>query len=79
MDSADWFQSQLEAELKEVRAYQVHGAGFYEVGFSLAGDTDGSVRRARISDNLIYSNPQIGDQVWIEILMGNVARVVRRG
>ena len=75
MESGTFFHSETAATLKEVRPYDVHGARFVEIGFSFSGDPSTSVRRARISDNLIYANPRPGDRVRVEVLMGNVSRV----
>ncbi len=65
--------------LKIVRPFQVHGALFYEIGFSLDADPPDSVRRARVSDNLVYPDPKPGDRVKIALLMGNVTRIVKSG
>lgn len=77
MGEINFFQSQAEAVLKGVRPFEIHGACFYEIEFSLPEDPPDSSRKARISDNLIYENPAPGDRVIIEILMGNVNRVSR--
>lgn len=77
MEEINFFQSQIEAVLKKVRPFEIHGARFYEIEFSLPGDPPDSARRARISNNLIYDQPAPGDRVTIEILMGNVNRVSR--
>lgn len=77
MTALNFFQNEVEAALKVVRSFQVHGARFIEIGFSLADDPADSVRRARISDNLIYPDPKPGDRVKIAMLMGNVSRVVK--
>lgn len=77
MEPGAFFHSEGEATLKEVTPYEIHGARFFEIGFSLPGDPETAVRRARISDNLIYANPAPGDRVRVEILMGNVTRVSR--
>ena len=77
MSAPDFFQAEIQAVLKVVRNFQVHGARFVEIGFSLASDPPESIRRARISDNLIYRDPKPGDRVKIAILLGNVCRVVK--
>lgn len=75
MEPTSFFQSEYEAVLKEIRPFNIHGAGFYDIGFSLESDPEGSLRRVRVSDNLAYQNPRIGDRVRIAILMGNVTRL----
>lgn len=79
MEAGDFFQREAEAVLRIVQPFQVHGALFYEIGFSLASDPPGSVRRARVSDNLVYTDPKPGDRVKIALLMGNVTRIVKSG
>ena len=79
MSALNFFQNEVEADLKLVRAFNVHGARFVEIGFSLSEDPPETMRRARVSDNLIYPDPQPGDRVKIAMLMGNVSRVVKIG
>ncbi len=79
MDAGDFFQREADAVLRIVRPFQVHGAQFYEIGFSLSTDPPDSVRRARVSDNLVYSDPKPGDRVKIALLMGNVTRIIKAG
>jgi len=75
--ASNFFQSEVEAVLRVVRSFQVHGARFVEIGFSLPEDPPDSIRRSRVSDNLIYADPKPGDRVKIALLMGNVSRVVK--
>jgi len=75
MEPVNLFQSETETVLKLVRPLQIHGAGFVEIGFSLPSDPPESLRRAKISDNLIYRDPRPGDRVKISILLGNVTRI----
>lgn len=75
MQGGSFFQSETEAVLRSVKPYQVHGARFFDIGFSFTVDPPESLRRARISDNLIYANPRPGDRVLVQVLMGNVSRV----
>ncbi len=77
MGASNFFQSEVEAVIKVVRSFQVHGARFVEIGFSLPDDPRESIRRARVSDNLIYPDPKPGERVKIAMLMGNVSRVVK--
>jgi hypothetical protein len=79
VETGDFFQREADAVLRIVTPYQVHGALFYEIGFSMTGDPPDSVRRARVSDNLVYPDPKPGDRVKIAFLMGNVMRVVKLG
>jgi hypothetical protein len=75
MEPGSFFQKEIEAELKYVQAYQVHGANFVEIGFSFPTDPRNSMRRARVSDNLIYPRAKPGDRVKIAFLMGNVSLI----
>ncbi|UCF37715.1 MAG: hypothetical protein JSU96_02285 [Acidobacteriota bacterium] len=77
MASGNFFQSENEAVLKSIRPYQIHGARFFEIGFSLPSDPGDSVRRIRVPDNLIYPDARVGDRVKIGILLGNVTHIVK--
>jgi hypothetical protein len=77
MEPDSFFQREMEADLKYVQSFQVHGSGFVEIGFSFPSDPKNSMRRARISDNLIYPKAKPGDRVKIAFLMGNVSLVSR--
>ena len=73
VDSINFFSSSPTAEILEMRHFSIHGANFVELTLRL--EEDGSIRRTRVSDNLVYADPKPGDRVRVEFLMGNVARV----
>jgi hypothetical protein len=75
MEPDSFFQKEIEAELKYVQSFQIHGAKFVEFGFSFSSDPKNSMRRARVSSNLIYPDVKPGDRVKIAFLMGNVSLV----
>lgn len=41
------------------------------------GDPAETIRRVRVSDNLVYREPQPGDAVRVAFVMGNVLRVAK--
>jgi len=75
MEPGSFFQKEIDAELKYVQSFQVHGAHFVEIGFSFPTDPRNSMRRARVSSNLIYPGAKPGDSVKISFLMGNVSLI----
>ena len=77
MGPGSFFQKEIEADLKYVQSFQVHGASFVEIGFSFPTDPKNSMRRARVSDNLIYPNAKPGDRVKIAFLMGNASLILK--
>lgn len=65
-----------DATLHQVQPVDIHGTHFYDLSFEHL-DTPGQLRRARISAESIYANPQPGDAIRISYLM-NVATSVER-
>lgn len=73
----DFLQGEIRGVVRTVRPYQIHGARFYELGLALDGDPAETIRRVRVSDNLVYREPQPGDAVRVAFVMGNVLRVAK--
>jgi hypothetical protein len=66
-----------DATLQQTQRVDLHGTYFYDLSFEHL-DTPGQIRRARVSAESIYSDPQPGDAVRISYLMGVVTNVERR-
>lgn len=72
-----FFKSESFAILHAVRPFEIHGARFVDLIYSLESDPPESYRQTRVSDNLIYADPKPGDRVKIGLLMGNVTGIAR--
>jgi hypothetical protein len=79
MEPANILRGEREAVLRLVRPFQIHGAGFCEIGVSFPDDPPDTMRRLRVADNVLYPDPRPGDRVRIAFLMGNVTRVEKLG
>lgn len=64
----------MEAILRAVQPYDLHGVRWYRVAYSKP-DAMEQVSEARISYDVIYPDPQAGDRVRIRLLLGVVDRV----
>lgn len=63
-------QQTLEIELVEVQPVSIHDSLYYQVTYQVAG---GATRQQmRINPEAFYPNPQVGDRVSVNLLMGNV-------
>ena len=58
------------------RAYELHGTRYYQVIFQLDGEPDVS-REARLSFDMIYDDPQPGDRVLVQQILGVVDKMAR--
>jgi hypothetical protein len=61
----------------QVRPYELHGTPYYQVILRLDDEPD-RAREARLSSDMIYDDPQPGDPVVVEAVLGVVDRVSRR-
>jgi hypothetical protein len=66
-----------DATLQHTQRVDLHGTHFYDLSFEHL-NTPGQTRRARVSAESIYADPQPGDNVRISYLMGVVTSVERR-
>ena len=58
----------------QVRPYELHGTRYYAVLFRLEGE-EHQAREARLSFDMIYDDPQPGDAVLVESVLGVVDRI----
>ena len=65
-------QQTLDIILVEVQQMNIHNSPYYEVTFRQEGQDNNAVQRMRINPEAFYSNPQPGDRVRVNLLMGNI-------
>jgi hypothetical protein len=59
----------------DLRPYELHGTRYYAVLYQLDGDE--ARREARLSFDMIHDDPQPGDHVLIQQILGVVDRITR--
>ena len=60
-----------------VRPYELHGTRYYAVSYRLDADP-AAAREARLSFDMIYDDPQPGDHVLVQQILGVVDRITKR-
>ncbi|HEU4740832.1 MAG TPA: hypothetical protein VFS50_04455 [Meiothermus sp.] len=65
----------LEGRVVQAQAASIHGAVFYD----LILQTENGLRRLRFQDTFLSPAPQTGEQLRIELVLGNVNHVERIG
>lgn len=68
------FTTEERAVIQAVLRYEFHGILHFEIRYIKDGET-GTVRAERIASHVIYENPQAGDAIVIERLMGMIHKV----
>ena len=63
-------QQTLEIELVEVQPIAIHQSPYYEIRYRVAGKSE--MGQMRINPEAFYPNPQPGDRVAVNLLMGNI-------
>lgn len=58
------------------RPYELHGTRYYAVLYRLDAEP-GASREARLSFDMVYDDPQPGDRVLIQQVLGVVDRMIR--
>jgi hypothetical protein len=56
--------------LLEVVKVEIHGSVYYQITFR--PENDGPVEAIRINPEAFYPDPQAGDRVEVNMLMGNI-------
>jgi hypothetical protein len=59
----------------DLRPYELHGTRYYALLYQLDGDE--APREARLSFDMIHDDPQPGDRVLIQQIVGVVERMTR--
>ena len=67
----------VDGTIVDVRPYELHGTRYFAVLLRLAVEPD-RPREARLSFDMIYDDPQPGDDVLIESVLGVVDRVSKK-
>jgi hypothetical protein len=62
----------------QVRQFELHGTRYYALLFRYDDDPEGGAREARLSFDMIYEDPQPGDIVGVQSVLGVVDRIERR-
>ena len=66
-------QQTLEIELVEVQAMSIHNSAYYEIRYRVVGQVDSAeLGQMRINPEAFYADPQPGDRVAVNLLMGNI-------
>ncbi|ABX05473.1 MAG TPA: hypothetical protein DEF47_23480 [Herpetosiphon sp.] len=65
------------AVIQAVQAVSLHGSIFYDVTFA-HDDQPERLIKARLGSEVMYANPQAGDQVTISYLMNMPTQVSKR-
>jgi hypothetical protein len=60
----------MEITLVAVQPLKIHESLYYELSYQVSGN-DG-VQQMRINPEAFYANPQPGDRVTVNLLMGNI-------
>lgn len=61
-------------EVLQVRPYELHGTRYFAVLFRLDA-APAQPREARLSFDMIYDDPQPGDRILVESVLGVVDRI----
>ena len=65
----------MEIELLAVTAVTIHSSLYYDITYrNLA---NGQMQRTRINPEAFYENPQAGDHVQVNIVLGNIMGATR--
>jgi hypothetical protein len=70
-------QNTLEIVLLEVEQLSIHASPYYQIRYKLV-DSD-AVQEMRINPEAFYPNPQVGDRVSVNLLMGNIMGASKLG
>lgn len=63
-------QQTLEITLLTVQPISIHASPYYEISYKVEGNN--AVQQMRINPEAFYPNPQPGDRVAVNLLMGNI-------
>lgn len=66
-----------EAILMAIEPVAIHGQVSWNVFFRDPDDPDGAVRKARVGPELVEGDPQPGDRIRLEYLVGSVTGITK--
>jgi hypothetical protein len=58
----------LDITLTQVQLVDIHGSRYFDIDF----DYHGKLQRLRINPEAFYADPQVGDRVKVNMVMGNI-------
>lgn len=64
----------IPGTIVDLRPFELHGTPYWAVLYRLEGDGD-RTREARLSADMVYTNPHPGDRVLITTILGVVDRI----
>lgn len=67
----------LEITLVEVQPVKIHESLYYQISYKAVGDE--RLQQMRINPEAFYVDPQPGDRVSVNLLMGNVMGAQKLG
>lgn len=67
----------LEITLVEVQPVKIHESLYYQISYKAVGDE--RLQQMRINPEAFYVDPQPGDRVAVNLLMGNVMGAQKLG
>jgi hypothetical protein len=63
-------QQNLEIVLVDVQAVSLHGSRYFDITYHVAGDV--RLQTLRVNPEAFYEDPEPGDRVSVNLLMGNI-------
>ncbi|MEZ4553260.1 MAG: hypothetical protein R3B59_05060 [Dehalococcoidia bacterium] len=75
LPSAGGVEAAMRATIEAVQPYELHGVRYYRVIYR--GDGEDGLREARLSHDMVYADPQMGDVVEVRAILGIVDRITK--
>lgn len=63
-------QQNLEITLVAVQAVSIHDSRYFDISYRVTGDA--RLQTLRVNPEAFYADPQPGDRVLVNLLMGNI-------
>ncbi len=63
-------QQNLEIVLVDVQVISIHESRYFDIAYHVAGES--RVQTLRVNPEAFYADPQPGDRVAVNLLMGNI-------
>ncbi len=70
-------QQTLEITLVTVQSVSIHNSVYYQLSYTVAGSSE--LQQMRINPEAFYADPQPGDRVSVNLLMGNIMGATKLG
>ncbi|MBY0404139.1 MAG: hypothetical protein K2X66_09585 [Cyanobacteria bacterium] len=69
-------QGTLDITLTDVQTMKIHESIYYQISYQVDGSNQ--VSQMRINPEAFYANPQVGDKVAVNMLMGNIMGATKK-